>query len=60
MSSTTYSRFKFFRENAGWSTPPGKAQCALQLARAEEVARVEDELRQAIGDALDAETLQLA
>lgn len=47
--------FKFFRANAGYCDPPGKAACALALARAEEWARendltliwhMEDEFRQ--------------
>lgn len=31
-------QFRFFHDNAGWSTPPGKAACALSLARAETAA----------------------
>lgn len=31
-----YEAFKFFREHAGHSVPPGRAMCALELARAEE------------------------
>jgi len=27
--------WRFFHENAGWSVPPGKAACALSLAKAE-------------------------
>lgn len=27
--------FRFFLEHAGYATPPGRAQCALNLARAE-------------------------
>ena len=37
---TTVSRrkaFQFFLENAGYVTPPGRAACALELARAEEL-----------------------
>lgn len=29
-------RFQFFLKNAGYCTPPGRATCALQLAKAEE------------------------
>lgn len=29
-------RFRFFLEHAGYATPPGRAACALELARAEE------------------------
>jgi len=32
------SRWLFFLENAGYTTPPGRAQCALDLARAEQLA----------------------
>lgn len=32
------SRWQFFFENAGYATPPGRAQCALDLARAELLA----------------------
>ncbi len=34
-----YRAFKFFRAHAGYSVPPGRAQCALSLARAEQYAR---------------------
>jgi hypothetical protein len=30
-----YQRYCFFKEHAGWSTPPGRAASALALARAE-------------------------
>ena len=33
------SAYRFFSEHAGWSTPPGKACCALAYARAERDAR---------------------
>jgi len=29
-------RFRFFLKHAGYATPPGRAACALELARAEE------------------------
>jgi hypothetical protein len=31
----TRARFGFFLEHAGYATPPGRAACALGLARAE-------------------------
>lgn len=31
----TRAAFRFFLANAGYSTPPGRAVCALRLARAE-------------------------
>lgn len=34
-----YRAYLFFKENAGYATPPGKSQCALNLARAEDYAR---------------------
>jgi len=33
---TRRERFRFFLEHAGYCTPPGRAACALKLARAEE------------------------
>jgi hypothetical protein len=33
---TTRERFRFFLEHAGYATPPGRAACALELARAEQ------------------------
>ena len=41
MSDETYNiqqRFRFFLEHAGYCTPPGRAACALALARAEQWA----------------------
>jgi hypothetical protein len=45
------STWRFFLENAGYCIPPGRAMCALQLARAEQRAnqegiefRLEDDL----------------
>lgn len=35
--------FRFFEEHAGYSTPPGRAVCAAQLARVESWARFEQE-----------------
>lgn len=35
---TRRDRFRFFLEHAGYRTPPGRAVCALELARAEELA----------------------
>ena len=35
IARSLYRRFCFFRENAGYVTPPGLAACALELARAE-------------------------
>lgn len=31
--------WNFFRDHAGYATPPGRAQCALDLARAEREAK---------------------
>lgn len=39
MNRRLIERFRFFFEHAGYSTPPGKAACALALARAEHVAK---------------------
>jgi hypothetical protein len=33
--------WRFFLENAGYATPPGRAVCALELARAEQWAEQE-------------------
>jgi hypothetical protein len=54
-------RFRFFFEHAGYATPPGKAICALALARAEHVAKDiadatfewQDDCDQPIEDLLD-------
>lgn len=35
MDRKLYEAFRFFKEHAGYSTPPGRAACALTLARAE-------------------------
>lgn len=35
MPNPLRSAFRFFHEHAGYSTPPGRAVCALALARAE-------------------------
>lgn len=35
MSSVDRKTFRFFLENAGYASPPGRAACALDLARAE-------------------------
>ena len=35
MSKSLYRRFLFFKEHAGSVTPPGRAACALALAKAE-------------------------
>lgn len=35
IDSDTRERFRFFLEHAGYATPPGRAACALELARAE-------------------------
>jgi hypothetical protein len=37
-------RWRFFLENAGYATPPGRAACALELARAEELLEAAEEL----------------
>lgn len=34
--SDLQDRFRFFLQNAGYATPPGRAACALALARAEQ------------------------
>jgi hypothetical protein len=58
-------RWRFFLENAGYATPPGRAACALELARAEEtleqaealeLGRVRWELDDTPYDPGDAET----
>jgi hypothetical protein len=36
MSADTLKRAQFFATHAGYATPPGRAACALNLARAEE------------------------
>jgi hypothetical protein len=36
--STLRKAFQFFLDNAGYATPPGRAACALELARAERYA----------------------
>lgn len=41
MKTSLKRAFEFFRENAGYCTPPGKLACALELARAEAWAREE-------------------
>jgi hypothetical protein len=38
MNKVTRAAFRFFLENAGYCTPPGRAACALSLAKAEETA----------------------
>jgi hypothetical protein len=39
MNRQLIERFRFFLQHAGYATPPGRAACALSLARAEHVAR---------------------
>jgi hypothetical protein len=54
-------RFRFFFAHAGYATPPGRAACALALARAEHVAKDiadatfewQDDFDQPIEDLLD-------
>lgn len=41
MTIDLFKAFKFFRANCGYSVPPGRAACALALARAERDARAE-------------------
>ncbi len=41
MTADLFRRFKFFRKWAGYCTPPGRAACALLLARAELAAEQE-------------------
>jgi len=41
LSEDMMGRYRFFLEHAGYCTPPGRAACALALARAE--ARADDE-----------------
>lgn len=36
-STTTREAFRFMLEHAGYATPPGRAVCALDLARAEQL-----------------------
>lgn len=36
MDTTLRERFRFMLDHAGYSTPPGRAVCALELARAED------------------------
>jgi hypothetical protein len=38
ISTPLQKRYRFFHEWAGYATPPGKAVCAISLARAEEWA----------------------
>ncbi len=40
MSLELRDAFRFFLENAGYATPPGRAACALDLARAEQDAEL--------------------
>jgi len=35
MKTDLRKRWQFFFQHAGWSTPPGKAACALDVAKAE-------------------------
>lgn len=47
MSTITNERraaFRFFLNHAGYSTPPGRAVCALELARAEQLFREAESL----------------
>jgi hypothetical protein len=37
-ATATREAFRFFLDNAGYATPPGRAACALELARAERFA----------------------
>jgi hypothetical protein len=61
MNPQLQQRFRFFLEHAGYATPPGRAACALALARAEHVARDiadatfewKDDFDQPIQDLLD-------
>lgn len=61
MNHQLIERFRFFMEHAGYSVPPGRAACALALARAEHVAKDiadatfewEDDFDQPIEDLLD-------
>ena len=61
MSPRLRQSFHFFLHHAGYATPPGRAVCALALARAEHVARDiadasfewEDDFDQPIEDLLD-------
>jgi len=39
MKNALYKRFRFFKEHAGFATPPGRAACAIALARAEVAAQ---------------------
>jgi hypothetical protein len=64
MNPQLQQRFRFFLEHAGYATPPGRAACALALARAEHVAKDiadatfewEDDFDQPIEDLLDLRT----
>jgi len=38
-------RYEFFRDHAGYATPPGRVACALQLARAEREYEARDDVR---------------
>lgn len=33
----TYAAYRFFKDNDGWSSPPGRAACALASARSEQL-----------------------
>lgn len=39
-TTTMLERFRFFCQNAGYSIPPGRASCAMTLARAERDGKV--------------------
>lgn len=41
VSKSLRSAFRFFHEHSGYSVPPGRAVCALDLARAEALASEE-------------------
>ena len=41
IDSRLRAAWRFFKEHAGYCTPPGQAACALDLARAERVAKDE-------------------
>lgn len=41
----TRKQWRFFLNHAGWANPPGRAACALSLARAEQRAEQDEEIR---------------
>jgi hypothetical protein len=53
MSAVNRSSWRFMLEHAGYATPPGRAACALELARAEQLLEEALELEAASLEWLD-------